>query len=220
MTTRICNILLLRHGLTDANAGSVIQGHQPTPLNALGHQQARRLAERLANYDFPLDVLISSDLPRAVQTAQPIAAACGRNLLLDARWRERCFGEFEGTSAAERDIWRAAAGEIDPPGAESAAAFTGRIHAALTGLSTDHPDVRTIGVVTHGGPCRAVLGMLLDGRLPLAEGQTPPERTMIANCSILHLIERRTEGKTTWSIARLNDVAHLIDLGPTVRDVG
>lgn len=211
------HILLLRHGLTDANAGNVIQGHRPTPLNALGHEQARRLAGRLVEYAPRLTQLISSDLPRAVQTAEPIGRACGLELRLDDAWRERCFGEMEGKSAAECDIWRAAAGEIDPPGAESAAGFMDRIAGALNAVQRQHPPESVVGIVTHGGPCRAILRMLIDGRLPLAEPQQKPELAMIANCSIMHLIHR---AGGAWELKSLNDVAHLADLGATLRDAG
>lgn len=214
------HILLLRHGLTDANANGVIQGHRPTPLNPVGQEQATRLAGRLAHYSPAIDVLISSDLPRAAQTAEPIAKACQKLIVFEQAWRERCFGDFEGTTAAEREIWRAAAGEVDPPGAENAADFTTRVRNALQRIPVDYPYANAVAVVTHGGPCRAILRMLIDGRLPLAAGAPKPELTMIANCSIMHLIYTPNDPAGTWSIARLNDVSHLGPLAPTLRDAG
>lgn len=211
------NIVLLRHGQTDANAGNVIQGHRPTPLNALGHEQARRLAGRLAERSPKLTHLVSSDLPRAAQTAEPIGRACGLEAVFEPAWRERCFGELEGRSAAEADIWRAAAGEIDPPGAESASAFMERIAAALERIPSRHPPGSTVGIVTHGGPCRAILRMLTNGRLPLVDGHPKPELVMIANCSIMHLVYH---GTGAWELACLNDAAHLAELGTTLRDAG
>lgn len=216
--SQLRHILLLRHGLTDANSEGVIQGHRPTPLNALGMEQARRLAGRLGRYVPAIERLISSDLPRAVQTAEPIAAACGLPIAFDPMWRERCFGELEGKTAAQTEIWRAAAGEIDPPGAESAGQFVGRIQGALMKVAGDRGEGQAVAVVTHGGPCRAVLRMLIDGRLPLAAGSQPPELTMIANCSIMHLIYAPAAGR--WQIACLNEVGHLEELGETWRDAG
>ncbi len=210
------DILLLRHGLTDANSGGVIQGHQPTPLNTVGRAQARRLGERMARHSPIIEVVISSDLPRAAQTAEPIGRACGLPVMLDPSWRERCFGEMEGRSAAESDIWRAASGETDSPGAESAEAFMGRIRSAMERIPRDYPERRTIAVVTHGGPCRAVLRMLIDGRLPMRDDASRPELCMIANCSIMHLAY--SDG--AWAIERLNDVEHLGEMPTTLRDAG
>lgn len=210
------HILLLRHGLTDANARGVIQGHQPTPLNSLGFQQAQCLARRLAQRRPPLELLVSSDLLRAAQTAKIVGEACRLPVRYDMAWRERYFGEWEGTTAAQREIWKAASGDVHPPGAESADAFASRIHHALTALPSRHPDFTLIGVVTHGGPCRTVLKMLADGRLPLAEGQSPPELVMIANCSIMHLIHE--DGR--WRLVGLNDVEHLAEPGITLKDAG
>jgi hypothetical protein len=58
--------------------------------------------------------------------------------------------------------------------------------------------------------------MLADGRLPLAEGQSPPELVMIANCSIMHL----THEDGRWRLVGLNDVEHLAEPGITLKDAG
>src|SRR5206468_4407724 len=134
MDGRTLRILLLRHGQTDANASGVLQGHQPTPLNRLGVRQAALLAERLASYRPPIDVLVSSDLPRATQTAGSIAAACGLKVIVDRAWRERGFGLLEGKPVGDREMWRAASGEMDPPGAELTADLHERVRVALMKL--------------------------------------------------------------------------------------
>src|SRR5437763_5462425 len=105
------HVLLLRHGQTDANATGVLQGHLPTPLNALGLLQAERLAGRVARRGPKVTALVSSDLRRAAQTAEPVAAACGLAVAYDPAWRERGFGTFEGRHVGERDTWRAAHGD-------------------------------------------------------------------------------------------------------------
>src|SRR5688500_14094512 len=112
-------ILLLRHGQTDSNASGIVQGHLPVPLNELGHRQATALAARLRVATPRIGRLISSDLPRAAQTAEPIAAGLGLPIEFDARWRERLLGEFQGKSVGERRTWTLATGEETPPGAES-----------------------------------------------------------------------------------------------------
>ena len=89
-------ILAIRHGQTAWNADSRIQGHTDIALDDTGLWQAERLAQALGDED--LDVLYSSDLSRARQTAAPLAGRKGLALRLDSGLRERGFGEFEGLS--------------------------------------------------------------------------------------------------------------------------
>jgi broad specificity phosphatase PhoE len=203
------HILLLRHGQTDANASGTLQGHQPTPLNVLGIRQAKLLAARLAAFRPPIDVLISSDLPRAIQTAGSIASACSLRVKIDPAWRERSFGLLEGKPVKEREMWRAASGEFDPPGAEPTAELHARIQTALLRLPEKYPDATMIAVVTHGGPIRSILKMLGDGRLRTTRGHPPVELTSIVNCSILHLTLRKYRDGIRWKIQYVNDAAHL-----------
>lgn len=217
MTTapRPLHVLLLRHGLTDANATGTIQGHSPTPLNATGHRQAALLAQAVAAWRPRVEALVSSDLRRAAQTAEPVAITCGLDVLYDPAWRERGLGEMEGRTFADREIWRAASGEHDTPGAEPADAFRLRVHAALLALPTRFPRNKVVAVVTHGGCARAILTMLSDGRLPLSANHDPVEIAEIANCSILHLVWDRAapeEATGTWRVGCVNGVAHLAGL--------
>lgn len=185
------HVLLLRHGLTDANAANVIQGHTDVPLNAAGRSQAQRLARRIAGHEPRVDRIVSSDLARAADTARPVAAACGLPIHWDAAWRERAFGPLEGRQLTHDRIWRIVTGEEEPDGAEPSAAFAARVRRALDATIAGHDG--TVAVVTHGGPIRTVL-KLLDQPL-----------VTIANCSILHLsIERRG-----IAVQCVNDVAHL-----------
>jgi probable phosphoglycerate mutase len=211
------HILLLRHGQTDANATATLQGHLPTPLNRTGLQQANLLAARLAAFSPPVEVLISSDLARATQTAGPIASACGLPVNIDPAWRERSFGLLEGKPVGTREMWQAASGEIDPPGAEPTAELHARVQAALLELPVKYRAREVIAVVTHGGPIRAVLKMLDDGRLDATRGRKPMEIPRIANGSILSLQARRYRDGIRWRIAAVNDVAHL---GEMVTDRG
>ena len=211
------HLLLLRHGQTDANATGVLQGHQPTPLNDLGLLQARRLAQRVAAHVPRVTALASSDLRRAVQTAEAISAACGLAPILDRAWRERGFGSFEGKQIGERDTWRAAHGDSDPPGAESLPDFRARVRGAIesaAGQFAQHH--RCVAVVTHGGPIGVILRMLREGVLPLSEGGARPELEAAANCGVMELV---LEGGPTWRVACINDVAHLAGLA-TDADAG
>src|SRR6266516_6109962 len=117
-------LLLVRHGETDWNRDSRWQGGSDTRLNDLGREQGRTLAEQL---DGDIDVVYSSDLARARETAEIVAAKLGLEVRLDPRLRERGFGSWEGlttTEIEERDAdalarWRAGEG----PGAHDAEPF-------------------------------------------------------------------------------------------------
>src|SRR6185503_13355311 len=112
----------------------------------------------------------------------------------------------------ERDTWRAAHGDTDPPGAESLADFRARVRRAIETLPDDNGDHRCVAVVSHGGPVGVVLRMLADGTLPLSPGAKPPHVPQVPNCSVLELILETTPAGATWRIGCVNDVAHLDDL--------
>jgi probable phosphoglycerate mutase len=215
------HVLILRHGETDSNAGGVIQGWLPVPLNERGRAQSRLLANRLKTFVPRIRRLISSDLVRARETAEPIAAALGLDAVLDPRWRERGLGEMEGKTLGERETWQAASGEIDAAGAESVEAFRDRAENAFLSLQAEYPNDSTIAVVTHGGTIRSILHRFASGRLDLyADDRSlldSPDLQMIANCSILHLM---LYADSVWRIGCVNDVAHLNGDAITSRDRG
>jgi probable phosphoglycerate mutase len=182
-----------------------------------------QLAARLAAFEPRIRRLVSSDLVRARQTAEPIAATLGIAPIYDARWRERGLGEMEGQTIGERETWRAATGDVDPVGAEAVADFQARAAAALRSLYDRFAAESTVAVVTHGGTIRSILRLFASGRLPLAGGLADAaDVQMIANCSILQLVaERPGSGQEpVWRIACINDVAHLSDDEVTNRDAG
>ena len=169
-------ILLIRHGETAWNAVRRLQGHIDIPLNEEGERQAAALARALA--DENIDVIVASDLQRAMQTAQAVAGHYdGAQVRTDAQLRERCYGVFEGMLYAEIEqqyqtdyvLWQAR--DIDavmPPGvrvAESFRQFYARSVAAISDWAERHPG-QTLAIVAHGGvlECayRAAVGMSLD----------------------------------------------------------
>src|SRR4051812_37490773 len=101
MTAAVAEILLLRHGQSEGNEGNRFGGHGPTPLTARGRRQAELAAAAVAKEGLP--ALWSSDLVRAVQTAEPIAAACGLPLQQTAALRERSVGVFTGLTFLEAE---------------------------------------------------------------------------------------------------------------------
>ncbi len=154
-------LLFIRHGETDWNREQRFQGHVDVPLNGHGRTQAQRLAARLA--DQPFEQLFSSDLLRAQQTAEPLAAAWGLPLQTVPQLREQHFGVFEGLdvgtlSSLHGELWagwlRQRADEA-PPGGETRRDFSARVLGAVQALAAEQRG-RRVAVVTHGG----VLDML------------------------------------------------------------
>lgn len=151
-------ITAIRHGETDWNAASRVQGHTNIALNARGLLQAGRAAAALAQGDAP-QCVYSSDLQRAMQTAQAVADATGAPLHAAPGLRERCFGRFEGHSfqelnerfPEEAEQWRRRVPEWAPPGGgESLLAFRARILDAVNTLAAAHLGQHIV-IVSHGG---------------------------------------------------------------------
>ena len=92
-------IYLVRHGETDWNSAGRFQGHANIPLNERGKMQAQEAYEKLRNIDF--DLIYSSDLERAAETAQIINANRDIPIQYDVRLRERNAGELAGLTLSE-----------------------------------------------------------------------------------------------------------------------
>ncbi|MDB5754373.1 MAG: histidine phosphatase family protein [Massilia sp.] len=169
------HIVLIRHGETAWNAERRLQGHIDIALNAQGRRQAGAVAEALAGEHF--DAIISSDLQRARQTAEALAATRGMQLRIDPALRERCFGGFEGLLYADIEqrfpqefaAWQAR--DIDapmPPGPRSAETFRQFYQRALDAILgwADACPGQSIALVAHGGvlECayRAATGLPLE----------------------------------------------------------
>src|SRR3954466_11612253 len=95
----ITTVLLIRHGETAWNAERRLQGHLDISLNLEGERQAAAVAQALAGTH--IDAIVSSDLQRASQTAQAIAASHQLPVQVERDLRERCYGGFEGLLYAE-----------------------------------------------------------------------------------------------------------------------
>ena len=151
-------ILAIRHGETAWNVDTRIQGHLDIPLNDTGLQQARWLAEALAERD-QIHAVYASDLSRAHVTAQTIADAAGLAVSTHLGLRERHFGDFQGRTFAEIEAelpehahhWRKRTPEWSPPGAgESLIALRERVLASVDELAARHVGEQIV-LVAHGG---------------------------------------------------------------------
>jgi probable phosphoglycerate mutase len=148
-------IWLIRHGQTDWNQEGRYQGQTDIPLNNNGIQQAQELALKLEGLHFAS--IYSSDLQRALTTAQIIAGRLGLPLMIDPRLREIHQGQWEGmlfSEVARRFPREIALRHIDPlsarpPGGESVQEVAQRVAAAANDIAQKHPGQRVI-IASHG----------------------------------------------------------------------
>jgi probable phosphoglycerate mutase len=197
-------VLLIRHGETDWNLQTRLQGHTDIPLNATGRWQAGRLAEAL--HGEPLDAVYSSDLKRAWHTAQAVAQASGAPLVAEPQLRERGFGCFEGLTYAEVDSrwpedarrWRLREPGFAPVGGENLVQFHARCVEAAERLAAAHAG-GSIALVAHGG----VLDSLYRAATRLA--LDAPRSWRMANASLNRLLY----SPGGFSLVGWDDDAHL-----------
>lgn len=143
-------ILLARHGETDWNRDGRFQGHADPPLNELGRSQALELAERLAAT--PFDAVYSSDLARAHETAEILAASHGVPVIADAGLREVDVGSWSGLTRAEIAERFPDAEHHD---GETRGEHLARVLVAVERIARTHPGERIL-IVSHGGSLRAL----------------------------------------------------------------
>lgn len=202
-------LILIRHGETDWNRELRFQGQLDVPLNSVGLEQARRVAQRLAGET--LHGLVSSDLQRALQTAQAVAVPSQAEPQLEAGLREQHFGVMEGLRVPDIQLahpqawaqWVRFEADYAFEGGESTRMFHARVLAAVQALAGRYPGQR-LAVVTHGGALdmvyRSALGLSLSG----------PRQCEIPNAGISR-VRLRGAGIEILDWA---DTRHLADLPP------
>ncbi|MDR1874582.1 MAG: histidine phosphatase family protein [Synergistaceae bacterium] len=159
-------ILLVRHGRTDWNDERRFQGRTDIPLNEEGLLQARKLSERLASW--PLDVVYTSPLLRALRTAEAVASPHGKKPVVLEDLSEMYFGPWEGESIA--GLRKRSPGLMRswlkdpffhmPENAETWEDIQTRVRRAVGVIL--HSARERVVVVSHGGIMRALFSVLLD----------------------------------------------------------
>jgi len=160
----VTTVHLARHGESDWNAAGRWQGHADRPLTELGRRQAAELADRLA--DVQLDAVYSSDLLRARETAEPVAARHGLEVQALPALREVDVGGWSGLSRPEVEQrfpqafarWRG--GGQGWEDGETYEQMTERVVGAVLEIAAAHPEGEVL-VVAHGGPIRALHAVAL-----------------------------------------------------------
>jgi probable phosphoglycerate mutase len=151
---RPLTLLLVRHGQSEWNAAGLMQGQTVhVPLTPLGHEQAAGAARELAG--LAPGAMLSSDLHRAVQTAEHCARATGLPFTTTPALREQGYGVLEGRPS--RELWDVV-DWTDPhwsaEGGESLAQLHARVAGLLAGLLA-RPPAAVVALVTHGDTIRA-----------------------------------------------------------------
>lgn len=200
----LVEITFIRHGQTTGNAAGRWQGHTNSSLTATGREQAERLAKRLADRHF--DLVVSSDLDRAVQTA----SALGRPIFTDERWREPFFGDWENLTTPEimampgDGIRALMAGEdIALGGGERLSEVLVRTRQALDAVIERLEGNGKAAVVSHGLALLTFFAGVLETKVP------SPLR-LLSNTSIAEL----TINGGRVAMPRYNDDTHLTDVVP------
>jgi broad specificity phosphatase PhoE len=200
-------LLLIRHGESVGNEERRVQGQSDFPLTDRGRAQAQALARRLRREQWVLSTIYASDLSRAAETAQILAAALDATVVLDARLREIDAGVLNGIVWREieflyPELWHDlnhSSEWVPIPGEEGAEALRARLAAALDNICARHQDGEGVALVSHG----ASLGMLLAHLLGLDIHRPSPFHFGNASLSI---VEFRRRGLV---LSCLNDTCHL-----------
>lgn len=191
------SLLLIRHAESSWNAAGRWQGHGDPPLSDRGVAQANGLVRELAREG--IDVLVTSDLRRAAETAAILAEARGLHPELNPRLRELDIGDWEGLT---RDQIERTAGdalrrfdtgdfEVRPGGGENLRELEQRAFSVATELVDAHPG-RRLAVITHLGVIRALLGEPFGFACGNGTGSVPSDpEARFDNASWRHLSPER-----------------------------
>lgn len=195
-------LYIWRHGRTAWNAEQRIQGQTDVELDETGHAQAQAAVVRLARHR--PDLLISSDLRRAAQTAEYLAEATGLPIQFDERLRERNFGVWQGLTDEELarlhpagfERWRSGDRSIaEEIGMESLEDLEKRATAAFLDAAQANPGGTTV-IAAHGGTAKYGMAALLGWPTTISRSIGP-----LANC---HWIELRDTPRRGWQLCAYN----------------
>jgi len=200
----LSRLLLVRHGDTELNSAERYWGRSDVKLSAAGVEQAERLRGRLAVEK--IDAVYSSDLERALVTAEIIASSHRLAVITCAELCEVNFGQLEGLNFSEisrlypevAKLWAERSSKLKYPGGESLIKFNNRVSKFLSRLDKHAVD-ETILIVAHAGVLRTLVCQLL--------GIDLRRRWQIRlDLASLSILETHQQGAI---LSLLNDVSHL-----------
>lgn len=196
-------IYLIRHGETEWNREGRLQGVSNILLSAEGIRQARLLAEHTPFHT--VDAIYSSDLSRAIRTAEILAEKFGLSVIEERGLRETNFGDWEGNLLAdlamqipEFEKFFTKPDKVHPPNGETFLESQARVMTALEEIVADN-DGRSVLVVCHGAVIRLMICAALS--MPIRKMWAIGQSNMAVN--ILHVEGGRA------IVELLNSTAHL-----------
>ena len=197
-------LLLVRHGITEANSARRFAGYSDVELAADGYWQGEQLFNRLV--DQSVDAVYSSDLQRARVTAEVVSAGRELDIIVCPELREMNYGDAEGLTFGEIQQSYPELGEmvekfdlaLEFPGGESFRGFIDRSVSFLDRIA-HHTEEETVLVVSHSGTLRVLVCHLL------GIDQNHWRQIRLANAS-LSIIDTYQRGAI---IGLLNGTAHL-----------
>ncbi len=152
-------IYLIRHGESIGNASRIYLGHTDLDLSPLGYSQANETAKELSGV--PFSAVYSSDLMRAMHTAEPHASLRGIDVISSSKLREMRVGEWEGAKVEDLLLderftkgWRENFGTFTFPRGENVQDAANRVYEALSEIADRH-DGETVAVAMHAAGIRA-----------------------------------------------------------------
>jgi probable phosphoglycerate mutase len=207
----VTRLYLVRHGQSDGNAEGRFGGHGPTPLSRLGLRQAEKTARVLAKEG--INAIYSSDLHRAVQTAEPLAKLLGISVVQTPAFRERHVGVLEGLTFDEskaefpKDYYALVSRNIHHviTKGESYRHLLRRTTTELREVLRRHTGEK-IAIYSHTGAI-CFLTLHLMGAIHRDTKQTP--WIVTSNCGINRFEIR---GPRNVRVLALNDTRHLLDI--------
>ena len=200
----MARLLLVRHGITEFNSARKFVGHSDVELSATGYRQVERLHDRLV--DDKIDAVYSSDLRRALVTAEVISSGHKVDIVTCPELREVNYGNVEGLTFDEISRLYPEMAEsltnfslrLNFPGGEGFEEFIERTSKFLDKLK-GHTPSQTILIASHGGPLRVLVCRLLG--IDLGHW-----RQIRLNNASLSIMETSPRGAI---ISLLNDTSHL-----------
>lgn len=206
----VTKLFLIRHGQSAGNAEGRFGGHGPTPLSELGEHQANITAQALAKEG--ISAIFSSDLHRAVQTAEPLSKLVGVPVLTSKAFRERHVGVLEGLTFDEsklkhpKDYFALVNRNVHHviTEGESYRHLLRRATAELWEILRNHQGQR-IAIFSHTGAI-CFLTLHLMGAIHRSTKQTP--WLVTSNCGINRFEVR---GRNNVRVLALNDTRHLVE---------
>ncbi len=200
----MARLLLVRHGITEFNSTRRFAGYSDIEMSAAGYRQVEKLRDRLANEK--IDAIYSSDLRRALVTAEVISSGRKVDIIACPELREINYGDAEGLTFEEisrlyPELAESIANfnlQLEFPGGESLEGFIERTSKFVDRLEKHEPS-ETILIVSHSGP----LKMLVCHLLGIDKSHWRQIRLDNASLSIMETYPQRV------IINLLNDTSHL-----------